>query len=586
MNEIEDLIANKDFSTAKNIIEERLKNNENDINLLKNLGLCLVNLEDKKNALAVFLKILDLNQDDATSYFYAASLYKEMSDTDKAIEYYKKVIELRENYLDAYKNLASIYISKKRVKEADDIIAKAYSILDKDSEDYLIPYLYANTQILMQNTDNAEKLLQEALNINPKHVQSLNTLGCLLMSKNDFDKALEYYQKSLEIEPDNPVTHYNLATFYLVKQDFNKAKKHFKITYNAMPTKQHLSQLALAQFKDNDFNAAAISYQKLCTKNPHSLTFRYNYAVCLYQQKSYKQAISLLLPIAQQNPKSAKIAHQLALCFEAIGQIRNAALIYEKIIKIGKIPPEIYLDYANLLIIDNDNQKAESVLKKLIQINPNHALAHKDLGVLYLIERLFSEAQEEFETAFKLEPENPTIIFEYANYFQAISEFTKADELYSKAVKLMPHNPNILLMYGLNRMKVNDFEQAKLYLQRVLAYQPKNHTALFNLGQICYIEKNFETAKEFLTDAYLINNDIETTNLYALTYMELNDIHNAKILFNRLNHEIPNNPAILTKLAKAEILDNNPEMAKKYLEQAVAIFPEMEEANEILKNLT
>ena len=67
--------------------------------------------------------------------------------------------------------------------------------------------------------------------------------------------------------------------------------------------------------------------------------------------------------------------------------------------------------------------------------------------------------------------------------------------------------------------------------------------------------------------------------------MELNDYHNAKVLLNKLNQEIPNNTTILTTLAKAEILDNNPEMAKGYLQQALAIFPEHEEAKELLSNL-
>ena len=124
-----------------------------------------------------------------------------------------------------------------------------------------------------------------------------------------------------------------------------------------------------------------------------------------------------------------------------------------------------------------------------------------------------------------------------------------------------------------------------MHLQRVLSFEPQNHTALYNLAQICFINKDYETAKEYLTDAYMINDDVETTNLFALTYMELNDYHNAKVLLNKLNQEIPNNTTILTTLAKAEMLDNNPDMAKSYLQQAIAIFPELEEAQELLSKL-
>ena len=62
--------------------------------------------------------------------------------------------------------------------------------------------------------------------------------------------------------------------------------------------------------KANDFDAALVSYSQLCTKNPQSLNYRFNYALCLYEQKKYKQAISVLVPIVEQNPKSAKIAQK------------------------------------------------------------------------------------------------------------------------------------------------------------------------------------------------------------------------------------------------------------------------------------
>ena len=140
-------------------------------------------------------------------------------------------------------------------------------------------------------------------------------------------------------------------------------------------------------------------------------------------------------------------------------------------------------------------------------------------------------------------------------------------------------------MYGFNQLKLNNLAKAKMLFQFVIAKNPKSHPALLALAEIEVTLKNFEIAKEYLTDAYVINPTIETSNMLAQTYMELNDYHNAKIILNRLNTEMPNNPTILTTLAKAEMLDGNPEIAKVYLEQALAIFPESQEALVLLQNL-
>ena len=43
--------------------------------------------------------------------------------------------------------------------------------------------------------------------------------------------------------------------------------------------------------------------------------------------------------------------------------------------------------------------KAEKILKKVIELNPSFAYAHKDLGVLYLSKRLFDSEEDEFNKA-------------------------------------------------------------------------------------------------------------------------------------------------------------------------------------------
>lgn len=584
MDNIQDLIANKEFEKAEALLLDKIQ--ESNIEDLKNLGLCQVNLGKFENALQTFLKVIEINSKDATALFYLGFLYEKNNNDEEAEKCYLKVIELREQFFDAYKNLTVLYTKLKKFDKASKIIKTAYDLSKDNQEDASIPFLYANTLVLLNRQDDAILLFEETLSVNSEHVPALSTLATLHMQKQNFDKAFDLYQKALSIEPDNALSNFNLGMWYMIKSDFKNAKKYFNIAYKFEKNIQYLSQLALAQFKTSDYDSAAISYQKLCTLNPQSLNFRFNYALCLYEQKNYKMAISVLLPIVQQNPKSAIMAHRLALCFQALGQIKNAGAIYERILKLGKIPTEVYFDYVGLLILDKDYQKAEMILNKLLKINPDLAVAHKDLGVLYLIQRLFDEAKDEFEIAIKLEPENPLIIFEYANYFQAVASFEEAEKYYIKANNLLPHQEDICLMYGFNQLKLRKYDKAKELLQFVVANNPQAHSALLTLAEIEITFKNFDTAKEYLTDAYIINPTTETSNMLAQTYMELNDYHNAKVVLNNLNNEIPNNPTILTTLAKAEILDNNPEMAKTYLEQALAIFPELEEANSLLSSLS
>lgn len=79
---------------------------------------------------------------------------------------------------------------------------------------------------------------------------------------------------------------------------------------------------------------------------------------------------------------------------------------YTNLIRLGKIPADVYYRYAILCMKTDDKDKAETIFKKVIQLDPKNPYAHKDLGVVYLSQRLFDYAKDEFETAYKMAPED------------------------------------------------------------------------------------------------------------------------------------------------------------------------------------
>ena len=124
---------------------------------------------------------------------------------------------------------------------------------------------------------------------------------------------------------------------------------------------------------------------------------------------------------------------KLASIYMQIGQYSNAKEVYERIIKQGSVAYETYYELALLCVKTDDTDRAEQILKKVCGLNPEFALAHKDLGVIYLNKRLFDYAKDEFEKAYSIAPNNYSVVVEYANYLHSTSDFEKADELYQKA---------------------------------------------------------------------------------------------------------------------------------------------------------
>ena len=106
-----DLLAKGEFKSAAELLEKICIEDEKNIELIKNLGLCYINTENFEKASAAFKKALSIEPKDATALFYLANCDDKLGFEDKAIEEYKKVIELRDEFFEAYKNLRHYFFN-------------------------------------------------------------------------------------------------------------------------------------------------------------------------------------------------------------------------------------------------------------------------------------------------------------------------------------------------------------------------------------------------------------------------------------------------------------------------------------------
>ena len=124
LNEINELIGEKDFAQAKIRLEEFLKDDEFNVEALKLLGLCNLNLELFEQGRINFETVVKYAPDDATSWFYLANCYDDLEDYLHAKSAYQEVINLREEYADAYKNLAVVYMKTQDEEKAIETAKK------------------------------------------------------------------------------------------------------------------------------------------------------------------------------------------------------------------------------------------------------------------------------------------------------------------------------------------------------------------------------------------------------------------------------------------------------------------------------
>ncbi len=583
IDKINELISLKEFETAKSELEKLLETEPNNIEALKLLGLCNVNLgffnEGKNN----FETVVKYKNNDATSWYYLGNCYDNLDDYLHAKTAYLEVIKLRENYIDAYKNLGIIYMQEKDYPKAFELAKK---ILETVLDDYSFYYLAGTALLAMKDFTNCIPYFEKALELNPTHSQLYNNLGTAYLTTGNYQKALNHYIKASEMNPKNPLTYYNIGSILQIQNKHMQACEYFQKAYSIENSEQFLTVLALSEFRAERYDSAIQHYKMLVAQHPEKHNFQYNLACCYEKIQEHTYAIGILEHLVVLNPKSKIMAQKLANLYLVTEQPQKAKAIYENIISKGIVSEEIYYEYAMICTQTQDTDTAEKILKKVIDLNPNSFMPRKDLGVIYLKKRLFDYAREEFETAYKLAPDNIDIIFEYANFLFATAEFAKAEEIFEIALSKDGENPNVLTFAALNLIAMNkSLDKALKLIEKALKKVPDNNFILFTAGKINYSLKNFDAAQVQLIKAWEINPTPEVENLLALNYYEQGEYEKAKNIFKTLLDANPLNTNLLLSSAKCYDKLSEAKNAKSQLRKALKIFPELEEAKEMLKTL-
>ena len=583
LNRINELVGSKNFEEAKVLIEEGLKESPDNLELLKLEGLTAVNLVDWTKARKCFETVVKFDSEDATSYFYLGNCYEKLGDFISAKNAYITVLKLRPEYLEAYKLLCVILMKMKEPEEAIKYSEKASEL---DKEDAIYDFIRGTAYLDLKQFDSAIKALESAYAKNSVKPEIINSLGTCYLANKNFDKAIEFYKKAAEIAPDNAMAYFNIGSVYQVKQDHKTAIEYFEKAVELEEDERFLAALAMSEIKIEDYDCALRHYKQLALLCPGKENYKFNIVTCYEAMHEYGTAIKMLEDMVYINPKFILPAQKLAKLYIKTNQLNKAKEIYDNILLKNKVTAETMHQYAVLSSSLCDTDTAERMLKKVIKMNPEIAKAHKDLAIIYLNKRLFDYAEDEFKTALKLAPNDFEIIFEYGNYLYSISKNVEAERYYTEALELEPKNVLALVFMGLNKLIMNQVDEAYKYVMQAIEVEPDHEYVQFCAGRVLYAKGEYEEAKRYLVRAVEQNPDIETMNTLALTYYHLEDYAQALNIFSAINKKSPNSISVMMDIAKCyEALGEN-DSALVYLDKVVDVFPDNEDAHEMIRRLS
>jgi tetratricopeptide (TPR) repeat protein len=189
---------------------------------------------------------LKISPTSSLSYFLLGQGYLKLKEYDKAKKYYETAIELQPDYMNAYYGLFTVCSRLKLQDEAGKHLAIFKKLKAEDSKVLMDRNKAFDDVVLMRkmlaeiyndaehiyykngHLQEAEKLLQRAVTLDPNNTEYLMKLGSLFQDSNRFLDALRIYGKVSQIEPDNIISRLNTGVISMQLKQFNNAEKVFK----------------------------------------------------------------------------------------------------------------------------------------------------------------------------------------------------------------------------------------------------------------------------------------------------------------------------------------------------------------------
>ncbi len=136
-----------------------------------------------------------------------------------------------------------------------------------------------------------------------------------------------------------------------------------------------------------------------------------------------------------------------------------------------------------IMLLKRDYEKSEELLCKVVQLEPNHADAHNNIGVIYLRRDKDSHAAEQqFKKALEYAPDHSGAISNLGNVYLKRGELDLAEDLYRRGLHADPRSA--LCMHNLGTLLVNKkrFAEAADYLKQAIRIWPDNAQSYMKLG--------------------------------------------------------------------------------------------------------
>jgi tetratricopeptide (TPR) repeat protein len=203
----------------------------------------------------------------------------------------------------------------------------------KDPDNYL---LMGDLYLIIRQYGKSLDYLNKALKMAPFEPRIYFLKGMVFWETKDTTKALSNWQTSIEQDPEYADGYCRLATYYMERKKYDVAEQYLRSGLRLRPGDAFLQYdmgvfLTYRGFPDS----ASRFYEQALKLNPSLIPAKINLGVLRYENGRYEEALNLLEPCRNEDPKNPLLAYYLGLSYDRNDQKDKAEAEFRRAVLLG-----------------------------------------------------------------------------------------------------------------------------------------------------------------------------------------------------------------------------------------------------------
>ena len=360
-----------------------------------------------------------------------------------------------------------VFVAEGKYGKADSYLAKAVRLRPEVAEARTT--LAANL-LRLQRTSEAEKQFKRAVELEPKSYDANHNLGEFDIQAGNLAAAIPFLKRAQEIDPAAYNNGYDLALVYERTGKLAESRLQLQQLIASHDSAELHSLLGEVEERSKNYLASATQYEQAARMEPNEENIL-DWGSEFLLHQTFEPAVEIFKNALTRFPQSARLLDGLGIALYGLDRFDEAARTFFRAYELNPSDPmpltfvgqayenlsppvasearsrfqnfleanprnaAVRYHYAMCLWKINEKEpqpqlpgQIQSLLKRAIELDPDYADAHVQLGTLYFREQKYPEAIGEYEKALKANPNEAGIHYHLAQSLRRVGDKARADK--------------------------------------------------------------------------------------------------------------------------------------------------------------